>query len=381
MKLYSFSTTAVASLVLSLIVVSSPCSQTLSLPFSPAITVRVDTTRQEIAEVYHLITNYLNSRPDSLYANPYWSDFENRTYAEPYTARQWIYSFRSVVRTFPPRILSIEKVDSCYCCRILYYAENLDSTTAATNPWALQRLYACPENGSLKLFDPLRKNSANWTRTRVGRVEFIYPPDHAFDSTAAERTSRFVDSLTTVFDPPDQPVLHFYITRGVDAMNALVGLDYTLNISEGRAIVPNHIILTALDSEWFPHEVVHAVVDGQSPYIVSEGIATLLGGNGLATCPELISDLSHFLDSDDSLTFAEIVDHPYQGGTFDHFYAVGAVLCRAALDTGGVEAMKRLLYSGSDNETLYRLIEETFEIKRSDIMDMIRVKARQYAGR
>ena len=37
---------------------------------------RVDTTQREIKEIADLWINYLNSKPDSLYDNPYWNNAE-----------------------------------------------------------------------------------------------------------------------------------------------------------------------------------------------------------------------------------------------------------------------------------------------------------------
>ncbi|RZL06323.1 MAG: hypothetical protein EOO62_19135, partial [Hymenobacter sp.] len=40
------------------------------------LTARVDTTQATTKAIYQLLVQYLNSRPDSLYANPYWQAAE-----------------------------------------------------------------------------------------------------------------------------------------------------------------------------------------------------------------------------------------------------------------------------------------------------------------
>src|SRR3990172_4377767 len=58
----------------------------------PSYTVRVDTIQSEVREVLRLFEMYLNSRPDSLYDNPFWSDRDKSRHPDFYAARAWIFS-------------------------------------------------------------------------------------------------------------------------------------------------------------------------------------------------------------------------------------------------------------------------------------------------
>lgn len=46
----------------------------------PDISARVDTSKTAKKEIYKLYTNYINSKPDSLYSNPYWLESKNINY-------------------------------------------------------------------------------------------------------------------------------------------------------------------------------------------------------------------------------------------------------------------------------------------------------------
>ena len=59
-----------------IIILISVSISTTAQKIQPYISARVDTSKIEINKIYHLYSNYLNSRPDSGYANPYWNEKE-----------------------------------------------------------------------------------------------------------------------------------------------------------------------------------------------------------------------------------------------------------------------------------------------------------------
>jgi len=346
----------------------------------PAMTVRVDTTQTNVRAVFNLVLGYLNSRPDSLYDNPFWSEIEKSKYPEPYCARHWLYPSAGITQSYPPRILSIEPERDYYCCRIFYYAENLEPPYAASNPWALQSLYAKLENNTWRLFDPIRVRTTNWPRTKIGRVEYIYPLDHAFNTELASHTAALVDSLATELGCPVDFDIEFYVEETLDGLNALVGLDFTLNVSAGRAMVPNHMILTSSGTEWYPHELVHVVINGRPVHsMLSEGIASLIGGTGEKNFAQLVGELEAVWERNDSLEVQDFLDQWYQEGSFTHYNAAGAVLCRAAIDKGGDAALQDLLFSGTTNEEFWHAVERVFGIDRTEVTAMVRAKTREYS--
>src|SRR5574341_40834 len=167
---------------------------------TPSMTVRVDTTKAEIREVLRLFENYLNSRPDSLYANPFWSEKDKSRRHDFYSARAWIYSSKDILYAFPPRILSVEKEGQYYVIRTLYYQEGLEGPYSGSNPWAVQRLYAGKENGEWRLFDPLYIITSQWPRRQIGKINYIYSPNHSFNQELAQKQADFIDSVTQIFN-------------------------------------------------------------------------------------------------------------------------------------------------------------------------------------
>src|SRR3954464_14778815 len=83
---------------------------------------RVDTTKPEIKEVALLWINYLNSKPDSLYDNPYWNSAEKLKFRHFDFSMDYLYQFPSneVLSYYKPTILSIEKEHDNYCIRTIF---------------------------------------------------------------------------------------------------------------------------------------------------------------------------------------------------------------------------------------------------------------------
>jgi len=122
------------------------------------LTARVDTTKEEIKEIYRLWTDYLNSDIDSIYDNPYWNTKEKELYREtdmPFDRGMWVMYFRQdpsrIMRAYKPKVLSIEPEGEKYRIRTLFYRDSLSKAYQAHNPPWISIYYAIRENEQWKL--------------------------------------------------------------------------------------------------------------------------------------------------------------------------------------------------------------------------------------
>ncbi len=374
-----------------------------------SITVRVDTTDADVRAVYDLVRNFLSTRPDSLYDNPYWNDSEKKKYADPFPARRMIFQSSDIVRSFPPKVLSIEKEGDYYCIRTLFYRENLEEPYKSSNPWAIQRLYAKKveikkkkgektdeetqdssqveekkkeDIKEFRLFDPLRILTKDWKRERIGPIEYYYPFNHYFDRRAGNAMAQFCRGMRNKYGVPNVEPIEFYICRSVDEMAQIVGLDYFLGPTSGRTHAPNAQVFTALGSEWYPHEVMHVYFRDYKPhFILMEGVATYEGGSMNKSFDSMVVELAEYLNKNDTITFQQILDSPYLEGGSMIFYTVGAVLCKMADQKGGPALVKVLLESGIENEQLYQKIEAVLGIPQDKVTEVLRAKVKEYTGK
>jgi hypothetical protein len=243
---------------------------------------RVDTSKQEIKEIVALWTNYLSSKPDSIYDNPYWNEEEKKKYTDFDFTRPFIYPFPSaqLLNYYKPTILSVEKDGENYAIRTLFSADGLEGIYKKSNPWCITKIYAIKENNQWKLKNALPILTQSWKRKTIGKITFIYPPEHQFNDNLAEKANKFCDSITLKFQFPDWKPFDFYITKSGDELGKLLGFDFFFTgYTTGMGMNDRRILLGGIDSEWYPHEFVHLVVDNKKRHgMINEGFATWLGG-------------------------------------------------------------------------------------------------------
>lgn len=111
---------------------AQPAAEAETIPVQ--FTVRVDTTNADVGAVFRLWRDYLRSRPDSVRANPFWSEAEQRQYVDFDLSRKWVYPEPHLLRYFVPRVLSIEPRGDKFEIRTLYLAEGPAGTGGPGEP-------------------------------------------------------------------------------------------------------------------------------------------------------------------------------------------------------------------------------------------------------
>lgn len=359
------------------------CSLAFGQKTSVDITIhsRVDTSKYEVKEIVALWTNYLSSNPDSIYNNPYWNEAEKKKYNDFDFTRAIIYQFPStqILNNFKPTILSVEKEGENYAIRTLFIAEGLEGIYKKSNPWCITKLYAVKENNQWKLKNALPILTQNWKRKTIGKIAFIYPPEHQFNQKLAKKTLEFCDSVALKFHFPDWKPIDFYITKSGDEMGKLLGFDfYFIGYTTGMGMNDKRILLSGFDSEWYPHELVHLIVENKNRHsMIEEGFATLLGGTMEKTFEERAKILAQQLAINKTITFDDILTKRW-GWQYAAYYTTGAILCKLAYDKGGVMEVKKLLDTAPNNDKLTQAISELFKINPSDVDKFMRAEILKY---
>ena len=380
------------------------------------VTVRVDTTNADIKAVYDLVRKFLSTRPDSLFDNPCWDEDEKKKFPEPYPAREIIYKDAQIIKSFPPRVLSIDKEGDYYCTRIMYYREGLEQPYQSSNPWAIQRLYAKKvkikkkkdesdssnveesetitlgpdgteekkkkkDNKEYRLFNPLHVLTKDWRHDRIGPIDYYYPQDYYLNRKTAQSMVLFCKNLRGKYNLEDVEPISFYITRNENELAEILGLDFILAPPPGMSHAKNAQIFSALGDEYYSHEIVHVYFRDYRPhFVLTEGMATYAGGSMKKSFKDLVDELAVYLEQNDTITFQNFLDTPVLKGSNTLYYTVGAVLCRMAKQAGGNKAVVELMKSGQSTEQLYQQIELVLGVKPDGITQAIRDKVKEYAG-
>lgn len=353
--------------------------------FDLTIHARVDTSKQETKEIVALWVNYLSSKPDSIYNNPYWNQEEKKKYRDVDFTRPYLYQFPSaqLLNYYKPTILSIEKEGEHYAIRTLFSADGLEGIYRQSNPWCITKLYAVKENNQWKLKNALPVLTQHWKRKTIGKITFIYPPEHPFNETLAKKANQFCDSITSAFQFSDWKPFDFYITKNSDELGKLLGFDfYFAGITTGIGMNDRRILLSGMDSEWYPHEFVHLVVPkSDRHWMVEEGMATWVSEHPRwdMTFEEGAKILSQALSKNDTITFKDIVNKTWGAQNASlYYYSTGAILCKLIYDKGGVSAIKKLLTTPHDDDQLTQTICELLKIKATDFDQFLRTEILKY---
>jgi hypothetical protein len=348
----------------------------------------VDTNDAEINGVYHLWKNYLNSRPDSIYDNPYWSTSEKMKYKDFDLTRRFLYGYATyggikynILKHYIPMVLSIEKRGAMYEIRTAYINHDTTEWAKPSNPWAIQKVYCEKENTVWKLFSALKINTKNWKSQKYGQLSYYYSEEYEFNSDNAYKTVEFIKNINSKYKLNNSREIEFYISQNSDELAEIIGFDYLLGISEGLAYSDNFQVFSGIGSELYHHEIVHLLFNEYSDThsILSEGLATYLGGTGDISFGEALKNLSLYLKNNDSIYIDMIVNNAFINGSVEVYYTTGAVICKMLEDMGGPELILKVMSKTKSKDDLFLELERAFDVKRNNLNKKWRQKVFEYA--
>lgn len=347
-------------------IVSSDENKNLQNSIRVEIHARVDTTKQEIKELVALWSNYLNSKPDQVSDSPYWNEAEKKISLDVDLSRQLLYQFPSdqLLRYFKPKILSIEKEGNNYCIKTIYWAEGLEEEYSKSNPWAIQKIYAVNENNQWRLKNALPIITESWKKKTFGKIEFIYPSNHSFNDALAAKAMKFCEELSREFLFPDWKPFQFYIAPNSEELGRLLNFDFFYaGYTTGITLTEKRLLLSGLNSEYYPHEFVHLIVPKYDRHkIIEEGFATWKGGQDGKSFEESAKVLANALAKQSGIPFMDVVDKKW-GFEYNGFYTTGAILCNTAFKKGGVKLVSELLKIPNDTDNLVNNLSKLFKIE------------------
>lgn len=347
----------------------------------------IDTSNAEVSQVIQLWSDYLNSNPDSLYDNPHWLsaekfrykkfDFLNSVYFNP--------SLYYFLARNKPTVMSVFQADSGYVIRTLL-ASQTDS--GFCRPFCITRVFAKKEDGVFRLCNILPVNTKSWQKEIVGNITFIFPPAHSFNPPLADRMNSFVDSLADIWNIKPFPT-EFYLANDLGELMTIRGFDFYVGESYNRGTggltdVANRIVYGAGQNEWYPHEFVHVYINPLFPnahHYFLEGYAALLGGSKGHELSWHMKRIQQHLEEHRDLDLNNLLAFRHFDAQTDPQYVFGGLLCRLALDKGGLPMLKRLLSFGSEENDFYKAIESVFGVKQQQLNQFIRTTLAEYATR
>ncbi len=347
----------------------------------------IDTANVEIAQVIQLWHNYLNANPDSTFDNPYWLTSEQKRYKK-FDFLNTVYfrpSLYYFLAYYKPTVMSVLQIDSGFVIRTLFASE---TDSHFSRPFCIIRVMAAKENGKFRLSNILSVSTKSWQRETVGSITFIFPPSHRFNRKLAQRMNSFVDSLTTIWNIKPFPT-EFYLADDLGEIMRMLGFDFYVGESYNRGTggltdIANRIVFGAGQDEWYPHEFVHIYVNPLFPkahHYFLEGYAASLGGSRGHELSWHMKRMQKYLEDHPDLDLDSLLTFWHFDSYTDPKYVFGGLLCRAALEKGGLPTLKQLFSFGTEDKDFYDAVQTVLGIKQQELNQFIRKKLAEYGTR
>lgn len=321
-----------------------------------------------VPEIYRAWKEYLLNQPGTLSPNPRWSAQEQRRWPG-YDLTSFIAYKGASATVVDIRPVGEEVLDE-FVVKTLFsrvLAENRD-----VKPVALTRVYALRENGEWVFGNALTRLTSDWERVQVGPIEYVVEPGRELDRTRAENAVAFADSLSMTFDVPRLQRLTYYVAGSPERLHRIMGVDWTFGgLGYGYANRANDLILSGDPTfgEENRHELVHVVLgplfaEGLTHSLMSEGIATWLGGSMGRTFPELLVEYADYLEAFPEIT----VDGVLAANNDEGLRPTGAVLLELVHDRGGVSAVQELMRTGRSDEELRLAVARLLDVPWEEVV-------------
>lgn len=152
----------------------------------------------------------------------------------------------------------------------------------------------------------------------------------------------------------------------------------------GVADIANRIVFGAGQDEWYPHEFVHIYINPLFPnahHYFLEGYAAMLGGSKGHDLTWHMKRMNRYLEEHRELNLNDLLAFWHFDTATDPQYVFGGLLCRLALEKGGMPALKRLMSFGTEDKDFYKAVETVLGVKQEELNEFIRTKLSEYATR
>lgn len=319
------------------------------------ISSRVDTLDKNVREVLTLYENYFNSKPDSIYNNPYWNTHEKELYDDFDFSRSSIFQGgmnpMQLAQIYPPFILSVEPIQEKYQIRILFSSPTTDEKYVGSKVWCIQKLNAVKQGDKWLLENLIVEITKNWKSETVGFIKYIFPNTLDFNFNRAVEADNFCKEIIKTYHPQYKDSLTFFLTDNIDEMGLFENFDYYfVGMTKGKSC-ENGKILSANGDEFYPHEFIHALLpkNNKRGYIIDEGLAVFLGTKKNSDeYNSLIAKLSNDVKLK-KVTFESVVSQKIRFNGYQTAYPAGAIICEIIYKYKGTDGIKQLISEDTSN--------------------------------
>jgi len=353
--------------------------------FSAGITTNydLDTTVFDIADPLNLWIDFLKTEDDSTGAQ-YWNKAELKKYYESayFLAENELQfgsdNFLKLLTYTNIKILSVRESGEYFKITSIIEFDQMEE--GESNIQYILHVYAGLEEGELKLFNALGVSTKqNLQSTQVGYINYHYPKYHDFNIELAKQQNEFIIEFSKNFDIPIDTV-DYYFAPTNEEIQRIKGFDFLIGdngkqIPSGKADPQNRIVYSTGTGEYYPHEIIHILINPYYPNChlwLNEGLATYFGMSRGKELDWHLRKVNTYLQENSDIDLSKMLVYKTLDQYTDYRYALGGYIIKKVFEKGGYEEVKEILNSGTSDDEFYNTVEKHLGVKRENLNNYIR---------
>ena len=331
-----------------------------------------------INEPLQLWLNFLKSKDDKK-GSQYWNSKEVKQYSDStYFQLKDLDYFGDgkIIKTLNQgtTVLSITKKDTLYKITSMLRFKVNDSVS--TTPFIFH-VYASieKESGLLKLYNPFPINQKLMMQEKsFENIRYVFPKYHEFNKSLAKEQKRKIAFVEKEFNLKlNYPT--FIFTNNRSELYRLLGYDFNfLDIGDekpfGHAFVQYNYVYACGNGEYFPHELIHLMINPTWPKAHGwfiEGFATYFGESRGKSLDWHLNNFKNYYLAHPTEDYSDLLSKRNIDDISGFQYVFGGLFVKLAYEKGGAESVKRLM-TFEDNDTgFYQALEMVLGIKKEGI--------------
>lgn len=314
--------------------------------------------------VIECLNHFISTKNIDPYDNNYWSEYDFSEYKTPFSDIYFIEVSQKYNSDYhyKPTLIEIIKTGTPdqFILKIAFIGHDEND---GSNVRAIYNILAEKDiNNAYKLRKILRYNTRNWPVEKMNTIRYVITPTHKFNLPEAKNFHNTNLEVARFFE--EDPIqFTYYLCSNLEEILRIKGFDYVHDMYASEHVGHfelHNTIFSGSDSESNVHDMVHGYLrraDNQSHWMLTEGLATYIGGSRNENFTDHLHHLNTFLESHRDTA---LYKYAMEGGRLENNifagHVVGALICHLALEDGGRKKLFKMMETGYTEEELLQAL-------------------------
>lgn len=239
------------------------------------------------------------------------------------------------------------------------------------------QLLAVEKENHFQFYTLMEENEKKWKHTQVGNIEYVY--HGSFNKDRAKQFDTFNASLAQKLEVPPKKIKYYKCKDPSEAL-AFIGIDFHISYNgeyTGLGRDDGYRFLTGVNEEGYEHDLLHIyfddVFDASETYrAFEEGIAGFFGGSWGDTYPQIIRQLSDYVDANPQVNLYDAYYGKVKIGIHDIRSMINALLVEELDRKHGFDSLIDVLHCGNDGALYWEKLAKYLPITKDNFTSTIK---------